>query len=226
MPGAGVDSAVPAGALPGRTRTRAAGIRSRPRCSAARCSRRSIASVRTSRPPARRRATRCGCWSNRSGRRRNAASRWRSRTRYDGPGHADLANLARSAGPRDLATGQLAVLFLQYRASPSQSSSNGAATGYAAICASFICRRSSCRSRSAKRPASAPRPSRLAPASRAPTAPSPPGSPAASPGAAARSATGPKCVRNSVSGDHASIRSTLARHASTSMSGGGVGGRT
>ena len=39
-------------------------------------------------------------------------------------------------------------------------------------------------------------------------------------------AIGPKCVRKTVSGDHASIRSRLPRHFSTSMSGGGVGGST
>ena len=37
---------------------------------------------------------------------------------------------------------------------------------------------------------------------------------------------GPKCVRNSVSGSHARMRSALTRQASRSISGGGVGGMT
>ena len=107
VPGAGVDSAVPPGALPGRARRARRGD-----LPAALQQGKVLSAVYRvgpyQRPPARRRAMRCACWSNRSG--RGAATQPRRRA-----GRSVDWRLANSG------THDRARRFRQYRARPSHS---------------------------------------------------------------------------------------------------------
>ena len=89
----------------------------------------------SSRRPARRRDTRCGCWSSRRHGCRVAEAR-----SLASPTSANRRRGRSSAesDPRLAGAFRPPAVFLQYRASPSHSSSNGAAARYAATCASVI----------------------------------------------------------------------------------------